>query len=67
MKKCPDCDADAIFDSSIGNGECSGCHGTGGELDPLEEFVEALSSQPQTCKKCSGSGKCQTCGGDGYL
>jgi len=67
MEKCPHCDGDAMLQSSVGNGECSECHGTGGELDPLEGLAEALSDLPQTCKECGGSGKCQKCGGKGYL
>jgi len=67
MTLCPDCDGESLFDDEIGDGKCSECHGTGLELDPLEALVEALGDEPQTCKECEGSGKCQTCKGDGYL
>jgi len=68
MEKCPDCDGDSMLDpTGRGNGKCSECHGSGGELDPLDGLAEALSNSPQTCKECGGSGDCQTCGGDGYL
>ena len=67
MVKCPDCDGETWFDKDCGDGKCSECHGTGGELDFLEGVTEALSGLPQKCKVCHGSGKCQTCYGKGYL
>lgn len=67
ISKCPDCDCESVLDPNVGNGECPECHGTGGELDILEDLTDALSDLPRGCKECGGSGKCQTCGGNGYI
>ena len=67
MKKCPDCDGDHLVDSSLGNGECSDCHGTGQNLDFVEDVMDVMNEEEQGCKTCDGSGVCQTCVGDGYI
>ena len=67
VAKCPDCSGESLFDSSVGDGKCSTCNGTGDELDPLEGVGEAMMGLPQTCKECGGSGTCRTCGGDGEI
>jgi len=67
MVKCPDCDGDNAMDPSVGNGKCSDCHGTGQNLDVLEDVADALSEEEQGCETCGGSGTCQTCKGDGYV
>ena len=67
MAKCPDCDGEAVFSNDTGNGNCSACHGTGDELDPLSGFTDALSGSEQKCKTCGGSGNCQTCNESGTV
>lgn len=59
LRKCPDCDGDATFDpQETGNGVCSECHGSGWNLDPLEN---------EECPACGGEKKCQTCRGKGHI
>lgn len=58
-RKCPDCDGDATFDpQETGDGVCSECHGSGCNLDPLEN---------EECPACGGKRRCQTCRGKGYI
>ncbi len=71
-KKCPDCDGED-FNSihSKGNGDCKHCHGKGSVHDigdALTEIATFGSVESETeCKVCSGTGQCQTCGGEGYI
>lgn len=65
MAKCPDCLGSAAFSHDRGDGKCSECNGTGGELNVFEAGVEALAGHSQRCKACRGSRICQTCHGDG--
>ncbi len=69
-KMCPDCDKGAtLILPDQGNGECGTCHGTGEHSDILGELIDGLSfnKSDNTCSDCSGTGQCQTCGGEGYV
>jgi DnaJ-class molecular chaperone len=65
-KVCPDCDGMG-FGNFTGDGQCSACHGTGGELNVIEAVADILAGESQECKVCGGSGVCQTCNGEGEI
>jgi len=70
-QKCPDCLYEFMERTDKGSGKCRNCEGAGEASDPMDSFTEAatlgLTKADNICKKCSGTGQCQTCGGTGYV
>lgn len=65
---CPDCLGRVGLTSSKGDGVCRECKGTGEEgmvaLVPKDLTPDCLIEE---CSECSGTGQCQTCGGEGWV
>lgn len=73
-RRCLDCDNIYVgyiteaFAAERGNGECSDCHGTG--ISSSDWLVKAATFRQEgdiPCEKCSGTGQCQNCGGNGRV
>ena len=69
QRECPDCagpDLGTLFGGK-GNGKCHDCRGEG-KIYGIEDIVSGLAGFDNfhTCRQCSGTGQCQTCGGTGY-
>lgn len=67
-KSCPDC---RHTDFTGGDGRCKVCYGDGidGFKSIADSFSTALSGAKgnRDCGVCSGTGQCQTCGGEGKI
>lgn len=82
-KRCPDCDGYDGVIFTEGNKKCKFCHGTGKKEDwsglvnlipgamIINSVVENLAGKSEKdledCPECSGTGQCQTCGGEGIV
>ena len=73
-KSCPDCYDYASGLSLRGNGRCRKCRGTG-DASSLKRAGETALKYitmggwgiDDECSECSGTGQCQTCGGEGWV
>lgn len=71
-KVCPDCNhtslSDKWFADNIGDGKCRHCEGDGtNHTFLIREALETFTGEPGTCEYSSGTGQCQTCGGEGRV
>ena len=68
---CKDCNSiDYKLFADKGDGSCKECDGTGHDQgsEALSQFMSlGLADHKIDCKKCSGTGQCQTCGGTGLV
>lgn len=62
FKPCPDCQAPLILGNK-GNGKCANCYGSGRTGTIITEMTDGNPA----CRKCRGTGSCQTCGGHGEV
>ncbi len=66
---CPDCSYNLSYLFKH-DGKCKNCNGTGEAGDIAESIKDLITAglveADYTCRVCSGTGQCQTCGGTGY-
>lgn len=71
--RCRDCESVDISGwgyPSKGNGRCKDCNGTGNDHDiaaAITLVTFGLARVNEQCRRCSGTGQCQTCGGTGLV